>query len=267
MSSGQSAVSLPTYTQGMAGEIYGATLAIVPQTTQRLQQAILTRLGDSLFSPGRGAPQVASATNSAVSATNPGGQPTASMSSNPNVNPYAATFADGSTWGEVAYQYGNRSSDSNSGGWTSNLVQAVVGVDAYSQSGIKLGGGVSLSNTNVSASQGSGTVQQGAFFLYGKARPFDSLREVEKNIVKSSWLVMAIIDEYLTNPIEFFTKKEAELLLVNFFRPLLEELTNHRDLICEKLDLKHTVTFQPLREKFKRVVIGGFEYFIEDSLS
>ena len=166
--SGQSLASLPTYTQGLAGEIYGATLAVVPQTTQRLQQAVLTRLGDALFVPMRGATAATSATNSAISATNPGGQPTASMSSNPGVNPYAASFSNGTAWGEVAYQYGNRSSDSNAGGWTSNLVQAVVGADVYSAGGIKAGGGVSLSNTNVSASQGSGTVQQGSLFLYGK---------------------------------------------------------------------------------------------------
>ncbi|MEI6116299.1 MAG: autotransporter domain-containing protein [Burkholderiales bacterium] len=166
--SGQSAVNLPAYALGMAGESYGATLAVVPQATQRLQQAILTRLGDSLFVPTRGAPAVTSTTNSAISATNPGGQPTASMSSNPRVNPYAASFSNGSAWGEVAYQYGNRPGDNNSGGWTSNLVQAVIGADAFSQAGIKLGGGLSLSNTNVSANQGSGNVQQGSLFLYGK---------------------------------------------------------------------------------------------------
>ena len=75
---------------------------------------------------------------------------------------------NGAAWGEIAYQYGNRSSDSNSGGWSSNLVQAVVGLDAYSQGGTRAGGGLALSNTNVSAAQGSGTVQQGTLFLYGK---------------------------------------------------------------------------------------------------
>ena len=171
--SGQSIANLGSYLQGMSGEIYGATLAVVPQTTQRLQAAVLSRLGDSMFAPGRGPVPVTPPTNSAISATNPGGQPTASMSSNPGVNPYAASSGSGSmrngaAWGEVAYQYGNRSSDSNSGGWTSNLVQAVVGVDAYSQGGTRAGGGLALSNTNVSAAQGSGTVQQGTLFLYGK---------------------------------------------------------------------------------------------------
>ena len=171
--SGQSIANLGSYLQGMSGEIYGATLAVVPQTTQRLQAAVLSRLGDSMFAPGRGPVPVTPATNSAISATNPGGQPTASMSSNPNVNPYAASSGSGSmrngaAWGEVAYQYGNRSSDSNSGGWSSNLVQAVVGVDAYSEGGTRAGGGVALSNTNVTAAQGSGTVQQGTLFLYGK---------------------------------------------------------------------------------------------------
>ena len=171
--SGQSIANLGSYLQGMSGEIYGATLAVVPQTTQRLQAAVLSRLGDSMFVATRGMAQVTPATNSAISATNPGGQPTAAMSSNPNVNPYGANSGSGSmrngaAWGEIAYQYGNRSSDSNSGGWSSNLVQAVVGLDAYSQGGTKAGGGLALSNTNVTAAQGSGTVQQGTLFLYGK---------------------------------------------------------------------------------------------------
>ena len=171
--SGQSIANLGSYLQGMSGEIYGATLAVVPQTTQRIQAAVLSRLGDSMFVATRGMAQVTPAANSAISATNPGGQPTAAMSSNPNVNPYAASSGSGSmrngaAWGEIAYQYGNRSSDSNSGGWSSNLVQAVVGLDAYSQGGTKAGGGLALSNTNVTAAQGSGTVQQGTLFLYGK---------------------------------------------------------------------------------------------------
>ena len=170
--SGQSLASLPSFTQGMAGEIYGATLAVVPQTSQRIQQAVISRLGDTMSAPVM-AGAMAAMTNTAISASNPGGQPTASMSSNPNVNPYASgsggmSISSGAAWGEVAYQYGNRASDSNSGGWSSNLVQAVVGVDLYSDGATKAGGGVALSNTNVSANQGSGTVQQGSLFLYGK---------------------------------------------------------------------------------------------------
>ena len=170
--SGQSLASLPSFAQGMAGEIYGATLAVVPQTSQRIQQAVISRLGDTMSAPVM-AGAMAAMTNTAISASNPGGQPTASMSSNPNVNPYASgsggmSISSGAAWGEVAYQYGNRASDSNSGGWSSNLVQAVVGVDLYSDGVTKAGGGVALSNTNVSASQGSGTVQQGSLFLYGK---------------------------------------------------------------------------------------------------
>ena len=170
--SGQSLAGLPSFTQGLAGEIYGATLAVVPQTSQRIQQAVISRLGDTMTAPMM-AGTMAAGTNTAISASNPGGQPTASMSSNPNVNPYASgaggmSMSNGAAWGEVAYQYGNRSNDNNSGGWTSNLVQAVVGVDVYSGAGTKAGGGVALSNTNVSAAQGSGTVQQGSLFLYGR---------------------------------------------------------------------------------------------------
>ena len=79
---------------------------------------------------------------------------------------------NGAAWGEIGYQRGNRSGDDNANGFSSNLYQLVFGVDTYSQDGIKLGGGLALSNTNVSANQGTGTVQQGSVFLYGKL-PFD----------------------------------------------------------------------------------------------
>ena len=95
-------------------------------------------------------------------------------------------------------------------------------------------------------------------------RSFESLTEVEQRIVQSTWLVMAIIDDYLKEPPELFTQKEAELLLENFFRPLLEELTVNTDAICENLDGRHAVIFrQHVLTDFKRVVIDGFDGFVE----
>jgi outer membrane autotransporter protein len=97
------------------------------------------------------------------------------MSSNPAVNPKSANItsaavADGRAWGEIAYQRGERSGNSGGNGFNNNLYQAVFGVDAYTNAalGLKLGGGLALSNTTVNAAGGNSTIQQGALFLYGK---------------------------------------------------------------------------------------------------
>ena len=170
--SGQTASTLPAFAQALAGENYSAALAVVPQSTIRIQQAVLSRLSDAWTAPGIShIPTPLS--NSSVSATNPSGQPTANVSSNLEVNPYATTqthttLNSAAAWGELAFQYGNRPNDSNSGGWTSNLFQGVFGIDAYSEAGIKLGGGLALSSTNVRTAFGNATVQQNALFLYGK---------------------------------------------------------------------------------------------------
>ncbi len=170
--------NLASFAQNLAGEVYGATLAVVPQTTQRTQQSVLNHLDGTVTMPVMGNNTMSPA-NAAISATNPGGQPVSTISSNPGVNPYSgltpgSSLNSGALWGEIAFQYGNRAADSNASGWTSNLYQAVVGVDAYSEAGVKLGGGLSLSSTNVWANQGSGTVQQNALFLYGKL-PVDAI--------------------------------------------------------------------------------------------
>ncbi len=170
---GQSANALPAYAQSLAGEIYASTLSVVPQASLRVQQAVMSRLSDAPSPANLMGASGVSLSNSAISATNPGGMPTATISSNPAVNPYAsnvssAALSNGAAWGEIAYQYGNRANDSNASGYSSNLYQAVFGVDAYSEQGRKFGGGIALSNTNVIASQGTGTVQQGSLFLYGK---------------------------------------------------------------------------------------------------
>ncbi|MGZ5162650.1 MAG: autotransporter outer membrane beta-barrel domain-containing protein, partial [Burkholderiales bacterium] len=148
--SGQSAASLPSFTRGLTGEVYGATLAVVPQTTLRAQQAVLSRLGDTLSPP---------MTHAAVH--------TASVGATPHFS-IADTMTKAAAWGEVAYQRGIRSGDNDASGFSNNLYQLVFGLDAYAERGMKAGGGIALSNTDVSANQGTGTVQQGSFFLYGK---------------------------------------------------------------------------------------------------
>ncbi len=173
---GQTAASLPGYAQALSGEIHAASAATLPQATQRLQQAVLARLGDFPMPPtqfnGAGGNTLASG---ALTGNNPLGLPTANMSSNPAVNPNAANItsaavADGRAWGEIAYQHGERSSSSVGNGFNNNLYQAVFGADVYinAELGLKLGGGLALSNTTVTATGGNSTIQQGSLFLYGK---------------------------------------------------------------------------------------------------
>ena len=172
---GQTAASLPAFAQSLSGEIHAASVATLPQTTQRLHQAVLARLGDYQMPPTNINPGVGSSVlGGSMSTTNLSGAPTANMSSNPEVNPNAgatsAATADGRAWGEIAYQRAQRSGDGNANSFNSNLYQAVFGVDAYANAelGLKLGGGLALSNTTVSANSGSSTIQQGALFVYGK---------------------------------------------------------------------------------------------------
>ena len=173
---GQSAGNLPTFAQALAGEIHAASIATLPQTTQRVQQSVLARLGDYPMAPSQLKPALNNALlTGGISATNPSGLPTASMSTNPAVNPNtvnvtSAAVKDGRAWGEIAYQRTERASNSAGNGFNSNLYQIVTGVDAYSNAelGLKLGGGISLSNTTVSANGGNSTIQQGSLFVYGK---------------------------------------------------------------------------------------------------
>ena len=173
---GQTAASLPSFAQSLSGEVHAASAATLPQATQRVQQAVLARLGDFPMPPtqlnGAGSNPLSSG---AITGNNPSGLPTANVSSNPAVNPNAANITsaaitDGRAWGEIAYQRGVRSGNSGGNGYNNNLYQAVFGVDAYTNAalGLKLGGGLALSNTTVNATGGNSTIQQGALFVYGK---------------------------------------------------------------------------------------------------
>lgn len=169
----QNAGSLASYAQSLAGEVYSAAVAVIAQTTQRVQQAILTRLGDTL---GLSMPNAMSALtgNSALMASSnmalSGGLVPASVSSNRLVDPNTEyqSLTKGNIWGDLVYQKGNRSSDSYSGGWNSNLYQMVFGSDFYVTSGMRVGGGFALSSTTLNPTYGSGTLQQGSVFAYGK---------------------------------------------------------------------------------------------------
>jgi hypothetical protein len=91
----QTAAGLPAFAQALAGEIHAASVATLPQTTQRLQQSVLARLGDYPMAPSQLNPALNNALlTGGISATNPSGLPTANMSTNPTVNPNALNVVD-----------------------------------------------------------------------------------------------------------------------------------------------------------------------------
>lgn len=99
--------------------------------------------------------------------------------------------------------------------------------------------------------------------LSSERRAFESLSEIEQRLVQTCWLAIAIIDEYLAGSPEQFTEREAEQLLVNIFRPLLDEMQLHQKEICANLDGTHAITFrQHILIDLRRVVIDGFERYI-----
>ncbi len=172
ISAQNSAAGIASYAQSLAGEVYAATVAVIAQTTQRVQQAVLTRLGDTMgialpsAMTAAGNTVLMNSTNTALS----GGVSSSAVSTNPVVQPESEykALTNGNIWGDLAYQKGNRGSDSNAGGWNTNLYQLVFGSDFYVSNGMRLGGGIALSNTTLNPTYGSGTIQQGSVFAYGK---------------------------------------------------------------------------------------------------
>jgi hypothetical protein len=68
---GQNAASLPGFAQALSGEIHAASVATLPQTTQRVQQSILARLGDYPMAPSQINPALNNALlTGGISATN-----------------------------------------------------------------------------------------------------------------------------------------------------------------------------------------------------
>jgi outer membrane autotransporter protein len=165
----QTAVSLPSFAQALTGETYGAALAVVPQAALRVQNAVLSRIDDNQMgiSSLNTGPVLSS---SGITPQNPLGQPNASTSSNPEVDPSKDSLIAyrPNVWGELAYQHGSRSSDANASGFNSNLYQTVFGHDIYQNNSVKVGAGFALSTTGVSNTSGNATVGQGSIFLYGK---------------------------------------------------------------------------------------------------
>jgi autotransporter-associated beta strand protein len=142
ISSLTSATNIVSFAQSMAGEVYAAAVAVIAQTTQRTQQSVLARLGD----------------NASLGATGSLTNPTAETKS----------FANRNVWGDLTYQRGIRSNDSQSGGWNSNLYQLTFGSDFYKADRTTLGAGFALSSVTLNPVYGAATIQQGSLFAYGK---------------------------------------------------------------------------------------------------
>lgn len=158
--------SLPAFTRGLAGEVYGATLAAAPQAGMRMQQAVLSHLGDTGPAVTAFAAQTTGRSSLLASAD---ARPVPGLQlSSPASDVMRETSGSSAAWGELAYQRGRRSGDQNASGFTHDLYQAVLGGDVVDRDGIKAGGGFALSNTDVSTAQGRGELRQGALFAYAR---------------------------------------------------------------------------------------------------
>jgi hypothetical protein len=158
------ASNIQNYAQSLAGEIYPAAVAARSQATQRTQESILSRLSDNI---GIGLPLALDADSSKKIT----GEKTSSNSK---------------AWGNLAYQKGNRSRDHYSGGWNSSLYQLVFGSDWYKTNGIQAGGGFTLSSTTLNPTHGSGTIQQGSLFVYGKMPVYEYVLDAIASVGLSS---------------------------------------------------------------------------------
>lgn len=169
----QTASGLQSYAQSLAGEVYAAAVPVIAQATQRVQHAVLARLGDNMGA-GLVNPMIPPVGNTSWTArshaTSSGEAPSAAVNTNPNVDPKAEyeTLLNKDAWGSLVYQSGHRSSDSASGGWNSHLYQLVFGSDFYVADDIKVGGGFALSSTRLNPDYGAGLIHQSAVFAYSK---------------------------------------------------------------------------------------------------
>lgn len=134
---------IANFAQRLAGEVYAANLAVTAQTTQRTQQTVLHRLGDTAGFD--------------------------TLAERFNAQAAQAPSTSNNAWGSIDYQRGDRSGDDHSGGWSSDLFQLTLGSDLYVADETTLGAGFSVSNITLNADySGSSTVQQGGVFAYGK---------------------------------------------------------------------------------------------------
>jgi len=107
----------------------------------------------------------------------------------------------------------------------------------------------------------------GVYKLVGsEARQFDQLSETEQRIIESTGFLIAAINDLLKSPEINFDAEEAHLLLNNTLLPLYSTLQEEAENITKNLDSKQSVLFrQHALVDFKKRVIDGFEYFINDA--
>lgn len=100
--------------------------------------------------------------------------------------------------------------------------------------------------------------------LGSERRPFEQLSELEQRIVQSSWVLIAMIDDFLRDETGVFKPAVAQDVLDKSLLPLQSMLVENADSICMDLDRKHAVAFrQHVLIDYQRVVINGFAYYIE----
>lgn len=165
----RNAANLPAFTRGLAGEVYAATLATAPQAGLRMQQAVQSHLDDA--SPGTNPfAALAAGVGRGNLLASADGRPAPGLAlSAPTGDALRHGVRHDAAWGEVAYQRGRRSGDQNASSFTNDLYQVVLGVDTSVSERAQTGVGLTLSNTDVTAKQGRGKMQQGAVFVYARS--------------------------------------------------------------------------------------------------
>ena len=105
----------------------------------------------------------------------------------------------------------------------------------------------------------------GAFkLLASEARDFDSLPNEDKQIVNTSGILLAAIQEKLSSEQVTLCADEAELFVEQSLVPFHQFLDTHQDAICSRLDVKNAVSYrQHVLRDFRHVVIDGFRNYVQ----
>ncbi|MBK4735114.1 autotransporter-associated beta strand repeat-containing protein [Noviherbaspirillum pedocola] len=145
---GVSASQLPNLVRTLAGEVHGAIAAVAPLAGQSLQNTV--------------ARQLSGATPSNVSAQE-------------------------ALWADLSGNHGRWTSDTQSSGFTANRTQLTVGADMVKNGDTRFGAGLSHAQSNVSASAGSGSVEQNLAFVYGEQAVGGVKVDALAGIGRSTW--------------------------------------------------------------------------------
>jgi autotransporter-associated beta strand protein len=131
----QRAAALPGFARALAGEVHGALAAVAPQAGQWLQGSVVRHLatasGTAVEQPSDDAPGHA-------------------------------------LWIDASSNYSHWQADDFASGFSSDRAQFAVGADVILKKDNRLGVGLSHATTNVSATVGSGSVEETMAFVYGQ---------------------------------------------------------------------------------------------------